>query len=365
MKKVLEAIIRILFNFLDFFFQKKTYIVFSTRSAKDYADNSKVLFEEFLSNNATNVFFYTKKKSVLLKIPENGLYAYSFKAIYILLKSKVLIFTHGSKDFFPYTPKKHPKRTFINLFHAIAVKKIGDVNFSNQKKEVDLWDYFLVSSHFEANFIKKQFGLTDQNMLVFGQPRNDILVINSQSSEKRSKMLILYAPTFRDFSDTKLFPFEDKDLDLLDSFLSENNMEIVIRLHINDENRYKKSVLYSNLKNIHFSGSKETPSVNDILHTFDLLISDYSSIVLDYLLLNKPVIYLPYDYDEYKQVRGFSFDFHKHRAGPIANTQKELILFLSKNEDKYRKKRLELTHLFHKYQDGKSSKRLYNFINKL
>ena len=98
---------------------------------------------------------------------------------------------------------------------------------------------------------------------------------------------------------------------------------------------------------------------------FDLLISDYSSIVLDYLLLDKPIVYLPYDYDEYNQVRGFSFDYHKHRAGPVINTQKELMLFLSDTEDKYRNKRVELMHLFHKYQDGKSSKRLYNFINKL
>jgi len=360
-KKVLEILFKHLFHFFDILFIGKKYIVFSSRSARDYADNSKVLYEEFLSKEIDNVYFYTKKRKVLKSIPKNGIYAYSFKGVYILLKSKILVFTHGSGDYFPYFPNKYSKRIFINLFHAIAVKNIS----TNNIKEVEKWDYFLVSSSFEAEFIKKQLGLTEQQIIILGQPRNDILIENKNKQSKSKKKKILYAPTFRDNSDVILFPFEDKNLSKLDHFLSDNNMEIVIRLHINDEKHYRNLDSYKELKNIYFSGSNIDPSVNDVLHEYDMLISDYSSIVIDYLLLNRPIAYILYDYEEYKRERDFSFDFKEHMSGYNVNSQKELESFLLNNKDDFINKRLLLKNKFHQYQDGKSAKRLFNFIRNL
>jgi len=221
LKNTIVHIIRFGFSLADLFFTKK-FLVFSSRSAKDYSDNAKSLYETFLSHGDENIYFYTKSKSVLKNIPKNGVYAYSIKGIYCLLRSRILIFTHGISDFQPYFPKKHKNRIFINLFHAIAVKKVGGETLSiEQKNQVALWDYFLVSSEFESKFIRQQFDLKKKQMLVFGQPRNDVLISTIKNDSSPQK-LILYAPTFRESTSLLLFPFEDKQLLELDQYLEKN-----------------------------------------------------------------------------------------------------------------------------------------------
>lgn len=363
----MEFLMSFLFNLLDKLFSNKEFIVFSTRSAKAYADNSKALFEGLLSINPEKTFFYTKNKKILATIPKNGIYAYSPKGLYILLKSKLLVFTHGKSDFFPYCPGKHPQRTFLNLFHAIAVKKLADKeSFSaSKKKDIDSWDYFLVSSQFEKEFIKKQFGFDDDQILTLGQPRNDIIVKSKTKPSANGNKLVLYAPTFRDHATTELFPFDDVDLIALDQFLSDNRIEIMIRLHIHDEQKYSKHKVFNELKNIFFSGSDKIPSVNDYLHNIEMLISDYSSITLDYLLLDRSVAYIPYDYDEYNEVRGFSFDYFKHLAGPVLQTQSDLQSFLLSDGKEHAGQRKSIKNIFHQHQDGKSTQRLIQFIENI
>ena len=365
LKKNIENAIKFIFNLFDSTIKKKSFIVFSSRAAKDYADNSKELFEYFLSKGANNVYFYTKKKSVLKKIPKNGIYAYSLRGVYILAKSKILIFTHGNGDFFPYYPPKRSNRIFINLFHAIAVKKVSHNNIPSKIKEIKSWDYFSVSSDFEAEFMKENYSLADHQIIVTGQPRNDILFKYNTSKKANDTKLILYAPTFRDKSITRLFPFDDIDYKALDDFLGKNNMKIMIRLHINEERIYKKSDEFQQLKNIFFAGSDIYPDVNAILPKIDALITDYSSIALDYLILDRPIAYIPYDYDIYNKERGFSFDYHKYRAGPVISSQKDLINFLKFETDDYKLQRDKLKKLFHKFRDGRASERLYNLINNL
>lgn len=363
LKKFAAHTFRLIFRFLDAFFPTKRNIVFSTRGAKDYADNSKVLFEYFLSQDVDNIYFFTKKKDIYRKIPKNGIYAYSLKGIKTLLQSRILVFTHGSGDFFPFAPPKTKHRKFVNLFHAIAVKEVGHKGNPTLMKEASEWDYFVVSSSFEADFIKEQFSLTDEQIVILGQARNDILC--TENPKPSGPKLVLYAPTFRDTTVTELFPFADKNLPALDGFLGSKGMKIMIRLHINEEKTYRHSKEYTQLKNIFFAGSDVHPSVNDILHWFDGLITDYSSIALDYLLLDRPIAYMAYDYDSYLKERGFSFDFHEHRAGPNISTQKELQLFLEQKEDTFATRRSELKNLFHQYQDGKTSEKLFNFIQTL
>ena len=361
-KKSIEESIRIVFNLFDRLVYKKKYIVFSSRGAKAYADNSKVLFEKFISEDIENVYYYTKNRSTLQSIPKNSIYAYSIRGFYILIRARILVFTHGSSDYFPYFPSKHPQRIFINLFHAIAVKRVGITNKTSNIREVNKWNYFVVSSEFEKEFIKKQYLFNDDQILNFGHPRNDILINNSPKSSKYTNKLVLYAPTFRDSTITKLFPFEDSDLLILDEFLLNNGIEIMIRLHINEEVKYKDHEVYKKLNNIYFEGSDKIPSINDFLHNVDMLITDYSSITLDYLLLNKPIAYIPYDFQEYNSKRGFSFDYYKYLAGPVLKSQNDLKSFLLMDSDSFSDKKKTLKKLFHNHQDGRSTERLFKFI---
>lgn len=276
-----------------------------------------------------------------------------------------MIFTHGLADFQPYFPEKNNGRIYFNLFHAIAVKSLSKNLTEKDKKNINEWDYFLVSSDFESKFIHNQYRISYEKILILGQPRNDVIINKQKLNSNSEKKIVLYAPTFRDNSIIKLFPFKDINLKSLDDFLGNHNFEIMIRLHVNDENQYRIDEKYKYLNNIYFTGSYNIPSINDYLHNIDFLITDYSSISLDFLLLDRPIAYIPYDYHEYLAYRGFSFDFYKYTAGPILKCQEDLMTFLELKKDDFKTKRNEMRNLFHKHQNGRSSNNIYEFIKNL
>jgi|AntRauTorckE6833_2_1112554.scaffolds.fasta_scaffold05743_5 CDP-glycerol glycerophosphotransferase (TagB/SpsB family) len=348
-----------LFSLLDGFFPTKKHIIFSCRAANDYADNAKYLFEYFLNKNE-KVYFYTKNRQVLSKIPGKALYAYHWKTPFILLRSKVLVLTHGAFDFFPYFFKPNKKRTVINLFHAIPVKKIEEPPLA----EKNFWNYFVVSSEFEKDFTHKNLKLNKDSIVVTGQPRNDQLKTLSDTKHPKKKR-ILFAPTFRDNDITQLFPFPDKDLKALDNYLKENNTSIAIRLHINEEKVYKKSAMFQNLTHIFFEGSTVYPDVTEVLPQYSAVITDYSSVYIDFLLLDRPVAFIPYDYTEYQKVRGFSFPYFDYTPGPKINTQEELKSFisnLSMGQNPYAEQAKKIKHIFHQKTEKRACEQLFNLI---
>jgi len=107
----------------------------------------------------------------------------------------------------------------------------------------------------------------------------------------------------------------------------------------------------------------------DIQHMLldcDILLTDYSSVYFDFLLLDRPIIYLPYDFEEYKNARGFLYDdFDNITCGDKVFTQKEFIESIKNNIEnpaKDHKLRAAVTQRFHQYNDGQARERLFNFI---
>jgi CDP-glycerol glycerophosphotransferase (TagB/SpsB family) len=103
--------------------------------------------------------------------------------------------------------------------------------------------------------------------------------------------------------------------------------------------------------------------VNEILPAVDLLISDYSSLAVDFLLCNKPIIYIPYDLGKYH--RGIILDFYRWTPGVKVLKFKEFINVAQKYLDKPEKdsaERERLKEMFHQYQDGKSCDRILELI---
>ena len=118
---------------------------------------------------------------------------------------------------------------------------------------------------------------------------------------------------------------------------------------------------YENIQSVDIESDTQ-----EILYISDILISDYSSITLDYLLLNRPVLLFPYDYENYIRERGINYDHLEDIApGPLFYTGKQLIEALgniSKIDKEYKSKREELRDYFNAYSDGNSSKRLLKFL---
>ena len=105
----------------------------------------------------------------------------------------------------------------------------------------------------------------------------------------------------------------------------------------------------------------------ELLNASDILITDYSSVFYDFLLLDKPMIFTPTDIDSYRERKGFLVEsFENWVPGPKAFNQGELQLEINKclaEKNYYAEKRNWQLRLQHRYKDGNSSERLWKFID--
>lgn len=373
MKLFLQQIFSTLLNKICEIIPKdKKMILLGTPSAIYYYDNCKYFFE-YLYNNESNdfkVFLITKNKNLYSHLKEKfgdlAVYAFSFKALIIYLRTKFVLIVNGNGDIFPFTPN-NKKQVVINMWHAITFKNIGNLVKNKKSKKINLnINYFLVSSASELESYIRAYSFPLETFKIFGTPRNDIFSIpenRKRRTDKKTK--ILYLPTFRETSSVNFFPFPDLDLNVLDKFLEEKNVEILIKPHKNDSTNEKLLKIIETSPNITLRTTDKVIDIQHMLLDCDILITDYSSVYFDFLLLDRPIIYIPYDLNQYEVERGLLFDFDEVTCGDKVLTQKEFIESLKGNIENPAKDseiRAAIRNRFHQYTDGKASERLFNFI---
>ncbi len=374
MKLFLQKIFSSLFKwFCEFYPKDKTMILIGIPNSNFYNDNSKYFFE-FLYNQHQNEFKFfliTKNKKLYSKLEskfgDHIIYAFSYQALSVYLRSKFVLLTNGNGDIFPFIPT-NKKQIVVNMWHAITFKNVGYLSKVNVSGEINLnLNYFLVSSETERESMMRAFRYPKETFKIFGLPRNDIYFNQKDVKQVATeKTTILYLPTFRDFAPTEFFPFADFDNYELHHFLSKNNIEIIIKPHKRDSTNQRLLNIVKDNPNIKI----KTSAVNDIdiqqmLLDCDILLTDYSSVYFDFLLLDRPIIYIPYDLEQYLEERGLLFDFEEVTCGDKTLTQKEFIQSIKNNIEnpaKDRELRAAITQRFHQYNDGQASERLFNFI---
>lgn len=210
-----------------------------------------------------------------------------------------------------------------------------------------------------------------------GIARNDILFnegFRKSANEKfynifdknKNTKYILYAPTWRGYETDYIFDRED--FERINRILLKNNCILIIKQHPSED--FISSELFNNLSNI-INGKKiKNLNTEEWLLNIDLLITDYSSIYVDYLLLNKPVAFITYDMEKYNSIRGLVIDKNKlsDMPGKQISTVEDLqnsILDLVNSDDKYIEYRRSAIKKFHKFKDGNSSERIWIYIIEL
>lgn len=257
----------------------------------------------------------------------------------------------------------HKKRLIINLWHGVPLKKIALLD-SNLKKAARIYfkkifseNYtcILTTSHELIPLMARSFAVSEDKIKVWGQPRNDGLFQKNDCREILGQLFpdlpeytktVLYAPTFRDYGQVQLFPFKDFDQKQLEAFLDEKNMLLFIRTHVAEQG---SAAPYLG-KRIRFLGNEQAEDVTGILNIFDCLITDYSSIYIDYLLTDKPMIFLPYDRQQYLDGRGMNFDYDDVTPGPKPETFNDFLDALSPKEDFWKSERTRVNRLFNEIQ---------------
>ena len=354
---ILETVIYVSIGWLivvpmAYFIPKKpNSIIFIGCDNGKFLDNLKHFFLYVIKNKNAGVqcHFLTEDNKTYQELNEKKMpvvYYPSIKSILMLLRAYTLVvdnwmWINKLKYHFLIKSKK------IQLWHGIPLKKIQLMNRENIKrlksarlntycKLIGLFPiYDLIistSNYYTDNAFKKAFKTT--KILESGYPRNDCF-FNSESgsstentdietidavSNYKSKGYknVIYVPTFRDTGGDAV---QDKALDLLElaKFAKQNKILFVFKFHPDPNFGYQ----FTETENISLYDSSS--NIYPLLPSSDCIITDYSSIYFDYLLLDKPIIFYPYDYKKYIEYdRDLIFDYDKMTPGLKCYTQEEL-----------------------------------------
>lgn len=323
LKWVFNVLLRIILKFRNE--RDKNLWIFGAWEGQKYSDNSKYLFE-YIHENHKNIkcVWITKNKDIYEGLQRKNLpcaIVGTDECRKIELKAGVCFYTNGIDDFgdnpFVFGAK------IVALMHGVSFKKIGfekpnrnnNIYFFRVIKKIKYYgyfqnyaDYFITSSQYMKERICKQFfRVKANNVFITGQPRNDIFNLNKNNIQSG---IIFYMPTYRNnLKNAK--QLENILITLsqhtkLKEILKKYNKKFYVKLH------YLTPKIELNAKsNIQILSDKECGDVQEMLLKADMLITDYSSVINDFILLKRPVILFPFDKDTYLKEEGMSNDFEQ------------------------------------------------------
>ena len=380
-KKIVE---RIIFCFFSFFPLNENRILFESEG--DLSDNAYAFYDYLINNEfdrkyqliwLTEPSFSCKGISTIPK----WVHGVNLKRLFIFATTKYFIFDHNN------VLSEYPRRKnqiIVNLFHGCTFKGAkGGAEVKNTE------DVMLVTSDFWKPIMSRFIPCDINKIVSLGYPRNDYLFHNKNNRQvewmkkngwDKFCKIFLWMPTFRKSNSALLsedyysgitgLPLLERleDLDELNTRLNQRNDLMVIKIHHLQMEYPVFNKKYSNIQILKDDNIiKDGLQLYQVVALTDVLITDYSSISNDYLLLNQPMIFTLDDYDQYRKYRGFSVeDPKKYFPGYHVFKKTELthaIEEISNGKDIYLEERKKLLPLMHKYQDENSSRRIVEFLN--
>lgn len=367
-------------------------VLLGAMGGRYYGDNSRYVFECLVAaKNDIDVYWITRNNKVFKALKEKGypvVRAFSLKGIWLVLRAHIALYTNGLADLSFHGSMVPRRLKLIALRHGRSVKRVRFASKNTKfdfvsgfllKRETKMIKYAISTSEFISKVQSEVLNLELKQQVITGYPRNDLMLTPDKEIHDRwaafiggatHNLVILYGPTWRHGrKTTSFFPFENFDLPGLKSLLEANNILLLLRPHKNElRNPNVKMFLQevcSASSNIRMATHIEYESVNDLLPFCDALICDYSALYHDFLLLDRPIIFVPYDYLEFEKQNGFFYDYFAYLPGPAVLTDKQFkdeLKRLLKETDDYKLKRKELTKLIHNYQDNQSTERVVSLL---
>lgn len=363
------------FNYLFMIFPiKEKRILFLSDQRAELGANLKCIYDAVPSDE------YEK----ILSLKPNRYYHRSlkefFKLIYNLTTSKYIILDDWAKSISMI--KRRKQQEIIQLWHGPgAFKTFGYSRIDRSKKTSKYsmhrnYTKAIVTAEDIRWCFAEGFGMDIKGVRATGFPRTDVLFdkkykdditkeFYKEYPELKGKKIILFAPTYRGTSLPKAYyDFDQLDLEKLKKELGKDYV-FIIKWHPAIYNKLEHNDLEFDISKYQgfvydFSNRRD---INDLLIVTDILITDYSSVIFDYLLLDKPIIYYAYDLDKYNEERGLYFPFEEYIYGDIATNSSELIKCIKK-PNMAKDKRKVFHKKFMSACDGHSTKKTYDFIFK-
>lgn len=353
-KVILTIVLSIEMFFVKFFSIKKDRITFISLEGKMLTSDMKLIYDKLDKNYDIRL---------CLMHYQRGLY---YQAMYFLNCLKQLYLVNTSRivllhdNNYVVSNFKREGVHVIQLWHAVgAIKKFG--NAIERTYKVENYDMVPCTSEYWKEAYSEAFNISVDQVLPLGMARCDEL-FNKQWCEAtkerlltkypnlRNKKIIVYAPTFRGdiYQGFRQIPIDTSYLmnQLGDDYI------LIYKFHPLVGN-YKLSE-HTRVINMNHEDTHQLFALSD------LLITDYSSIFFDYLILDKPIVFFAPDYDEYMKDRGMFTDIRELDL-PICNNEDELTEAITHYSclDKIS----ELKDRYYTYQDSGSTRRIVRYID--
>src|SRR5699024_8529678 len=371
-RKLAVQISRILSKINAILKKNKNKIFFYAPEGKFLTDNSKALFN-YLINKQYQLDYEIvccipqKKLSKIINVEGVNIVGF-YKGILHYLASSYVFYSFGSMRI-----KASKAQKVINLTHGTPLKSLGSLEKKNKygKELIDDFTYVVSTSAYYKKIISKVYQCSTNKVIIQGHPRNDYLFsetnVLDEYYSKSFNLLVLWMPTFRKLKgryndlgitnedNETLLPLLEyyEDFKELNNFLISYNIFLAIKIHPGSNFEEMK---YSNIK-IYTNDDLDEKNIElyEFVKEFDTLLTDYSSIFFDYLLLDRPIGFTIDDYELYKNNRGFSVENPLDiMPGHHIKTIKELKMFLFdvlNGQDVYKNERLRINNLVNFYQD--------------
>ena len=339
---IFNKLIRLPLNYVSFIITtlipvRKNLVLFTGTSISTYNESARYLYEYLLKNENISVVWITNSKIVCDYLDNLGYPVVkhkSFNGLWHYIRSGVIVFTGTSyPNLFKFVGKSTIK---ICLYHGMGPRSTNSVDGIMSRDPLDVlrkyhkFDYFNFTSKYTNTVVGRlQFLLPENKRVIFGLPRCDHLFSKDKVEESRinknqlrelnyaideSTKCILYSPTWRSDVNSISFPLSeinDFNVYTFDQWLKENNILFLISVHPHMENLED----FSDCTNIQYINHNPLIDINQLLPEMDLLITDYSSIATDYMLMDRPVIYVMPDYDYYLYDFGLLEDMRDNLPG--------------------------------------------------
>lgn len=302
----------------------------------------------------------------------------SWKAFKIVTEHKYVFLTYQ----FLYGNFRK-KQIFTNLWHGLAYKKIQSARkYDGIRVQAD---FTVAASSLTRKMFAALFDVPISSVLKAGLPRNDLL-LNSQSKKAQLKeklslnfqsynKVFIWMPTYRRMKDQvgivtdneNIFNVPDFDTAEFNSILKKHNALCLVKSHHMVQS-FDQENEFDHILNINDQWlQKEEVLLYQLLACTDALISDYSSVLMDYTLLEQPIFCIATDLEDYKKYQGLCFDdFENWVPSKLHQNQtsflKAIQNYLSSGIDPYESKRKKIRDMFFEHKDAKASKKIAEHI---
>ena len=362
-------------------------ILFESSNGRNYTGNPKSVYEEILNqglDKEIKCVWSFDQTNTEIKGNAKKVKRSFFKFLYYSLRSGAWVF--DSRHL--YYLRKNKKTKYIQTWHGTPLKKLGlDMDYIDMSGNQDinqyheefrnntiLWQYLISQNSYSSEIFRHAFDFKGE-MLEIGYPRNDILInknnaedideIKTRLNIPKDKKVILYAPTWRDneYYEKGKYKFAtEMDFDQMKSELSDEYV-LIVKFHY----LVKENIDWSKYDDFVIECDADW-DIQELYLISDMMITDYSSVMFDYSLLKRPMIFYAYDLENYKNnLRDFYFDMINEVPGPICLTNDEMIGFIKNyTEESYKmefgEKYKNWSEKFNTFDDGNASKKVIDLI---